>query len=754
MINTSMPLVSIKIASYDHGRFIGKTIQSVLNQSYQNFELIIVDDCSQDESLEIIKSFTDERIRVIVNEKNIGASASSRKAKAFCTGKYFCSLDSDDYFHPNKLATQVAYMESHPEIDLVGTLVQTVDELSSMNPNPATANWFNTPLDLNQPESWIWQNHLCHSSVLIRKHVHDQVWDYESCLRHTNDWSNWIRLLASGAKFYVIPEQLTYYRLHPENTTFKNPERTFWEYAYISAKNLHPYLRRIYRHDLVYQNLEKFFTDDRYPCDVEQRLYFLYLLLGDVVPDFEQIWKQRYSINMEEMWSSSKANELKLIEELRLQLAASKSYLDTLKEELRLAENKIFKWARLRNVWNYEEFSLNKLSKIAYILLQSCIPDIVKWWFRPVSRPFLRCWRAPQTLTNLSRRPYTARIAPLSRQPKRILHVIANFMAGGSSQLVVDIMERLGEEYGQQVLTAHNPCPRAYKGVPVHEYRGEQEIRAFIGKFSPDLVHIHYWGEGSWTWYDKVFRVIEQTACKVIENVNTPVAPYRNQNVQRYVYVSEHVKKNFGHLGEPAEVIYPGTDINFYALNEPDKTAAGLCLGMVYRLEPDKLNEQAIDAFIEVVRQRPNVNILIVGDGKLLQGYRRKVADHGIEKAFSFVGAKPYVELPSLYSQMNIFVAPVWKESFGQVSCFAMSMGIPVVGYKVGGLPEIVGDDDLLVTPGDSKALAALIISLLDNPGRRKAIGQRNRERAHALFSVDRMVEKYAALYRELITER
>lgn len=749
MINTSTPLVSIKIASYNHGRFIGKTIQSVLDQSYQNFELIIVDDCSQDESLEIIKSFSDERIRVIVNEKNIGTSASSRKAKAFCTGKYFCSLDSDDYFHPHKLATQVAYMESHPNIDLVATFVQEVDELGNIDLNPVTANWFNASLDFNKPESWIWQNHICHSSVLIRKDIHDQVWDYESGLRHTNDWNNWIRLLARGARFHVIPEPLTYYRRHLENTTFQNPERTLWEYAYISVKTLHPYLRKIRRHDLLYKNLEKFFIDERYPSDFDQKLYLLHLLLSDdKAQDFEQVWKQRHSINLKERWDSSRTDELKVIEELRSQLAASETHINILKEELRLAENKIFKWARLRNIWNDEKFSLNKLAKIAYILFQSFTPDVVKWFFWPIYRPFLQHLRTLRKPT--SPYPYKTHIAPLSRQPKRILHVIANFMAGGSSQLVVDIMERLGQEYGQQVLTAHNPFPCAYKDVPIHEYRGEQEIKAFIRKFKPDLVHVHYWGETNWSWYDKVFRVVERAGCKVIENVNTPVAPYRSSNVQRYVYVSEYVRKNFGRTGDSSEVIYPGTDTAFYSKNGQDSTE-GYCLGMVYRLEPDKLSEQSIDVFIEVVKQKPGVTVLIVGDGKLLPQYRKKVACHGIEKAFSFVGAKPYTELPSLYSRMNIFVAPVWKESFGQVSCFAMSMGIPVVGYKVGGLQEIVGDEDLLVTPGDSKALAALIISLLDDAEKRKAIGERNLQRMHGLFSVDCMVEKYAALYSELM---
>lgn len=746
----SHPLVSIKIASYNHGQFIGKAIQSVLDQSYTNFELVIIDDCSTDHSLDVIESFHDSRIQLIVNDKNIGAAASSSRAKSFCKGKYFCSLDSDDYFHPDKLSRQVSYLEGNPQVDLLATHVQEVDIHDRPDMNPLSANWFNTHNDLNTPDYWIWQNRICHSSVMIKKTIHDQFWDYQSGLLYTNDWNNWIRMLSAGIRIGVVPEKLTYYRRHPGNTTFKNPERSLWEYAYISAQTLHPYLKSTNRNDLLYGNLERFFIDDRYPSDLTQRLYLLRLLLTNYHPNFEQLWKQRNIPDLTTICKVSEMDELKIIEELRLQLAASHSRLNSLNEELRLAENKTYKLARLQNVWNYEKLSLNKLSKLAYILLQSFLPDVAKWIVEPPYKAVLRYLRRKTAPTLVA--PYIAHIpSPLSQHP-RILHVIANFMMGGSSQLVVDIMERLGDEYSQQVLTAHIPSPCAYEGVPIHEYQGEQEIKAFITKFDPDLVHIHYWGGENWVWYDKVFRVAEQAGYKVIENVNTPVVPYRSTHIQRYVYVSEFVRKNFGRLGESSDVIYPGTDANFYASIGPNEIPKCACIGMVYRLESDKLNEQSIDVFIEVVKQRPMVRVLIIGDGRLLPIFKNKVADHAMEEAFSFTGARSYAELPTLYSQMDIFVAPVWNESFGQVSCFAMSMGIPVVGYKVGGLHEIVGDDDLLVPPEDSKALASLIISLLDDPSKREVIGQRNQQRVQELFSVDRMIEKYAGLYTDLIT--
>ena len=110
-----------------------------------------------------------------------------------------------------------------------------------------------------------------------------------------------------------------------------------------------------------------------------------------------------------------------------------------------------------------------------------------------------------------------------------------------------------------------------------------------------------------------------------------------------------------------------------------------------------------------------------------------------------------YEELPRLYAELAVFVAPVWQESFGQVTPFAMHMGIPVAGYDVGALPEVLGSHDLLAPPGDSGALANIIVDLLDDPAKRHAVGRFNRTRAAALFSVELMASRYRTLYEDVL---
>jgi glycosyltransferase involved in cell wall biosynthesis len=359
--------------------------------------------------------------------------------------------------------------------------------------------------------------------------------------------------------------------------------------------------------------------------------------------------------------------------------------------------------------------------------------------------------------------PYKATIRrPVERNRERILHVIANFQTGGSAQLVVDLFEHLGHRFEQEVLTRDAPKPARYAGIPVyHEpHLNEDLVRFHLRRFRPHLLHVHFvahlrdeWGEADWRWYHQVFKVSEQDQYRVVENVNIPTEPYISRAVDRYVYVSEFVRNKFAQSDAPNITIYPGSDLTFFKRQNVSEVPDDY-IGMVYRLQPDKLNENSIDVFIEVVKRRPQTKVVIVGGGYYMSAYRRKAAEAGVKSAFTFTDYVGYRDLPGYIAQMSIFVAPVHSESFGQVSPFAMGMGIPVAGYNVGALGEILGSDELLAPPGDSIRLAEIIAELLDDRQRRIRIGSHNQQRAQELFSVVTMVGDYGQLYEDLLGEK
>jgi 2-polyprenyl-3-methyl-5-hydroxy-6-metoxy-1,4-benzoquinol methylase/glycosyltransferase involved in cell wall biosynthesis len=353
----------------------------------------------------------------------------------------------------------------------------------------------------------------------------------------------------------------------------------------------------------------------------------------------------------------------------------------------------------------------------------------------------------PHALSHQVIMPQAAAGAPV------VVHALANMMTGGSSRLVVDLLERLGGDYAHKVLTSFVPDPPAYLGLDVTEMRGVPRIRGLDEYFTrcrPALLHLHYWGECDRPWYQSVLTAAERHRVPVLENVNTPVAPLVSPVVRRYVYVSEYVRRTFGRGARDGIVIYPGSDFSLFS-GTPEEAAFRDAVGMVYRLEDDKLGPRAIDPFIAIARLRSATQVYIVGGGSYLNPYRTAVANAGLEGRFHFTGPVAYRSLPQWYQRFGVFVAPVFKESFGQVSPFAMSMGIPVVGYDTGAVAEIIGNPALVAPVGDHEALAAIACRLMADPERRVAEGRRQQERAHRHFALESMIASYRQLYLELV---
>ena len=329
----------------------------------------------------------------------------------------------------------------------------------------------------------------------------------------------------------------------------------------------------------------------------------------------------------------------------------------------------------------------------------------------------------------------------------KIIHAIANLLTGGSSRLVVDLIEHLGHKYDQEIISFRIPTPLAYAGMVQHDFSGnvtEKQIRTFLKEKKAQILHVHYWGD---PWSSKVLDAVESWPGILIENINTPIEPYISDRIDHYVYVSEYAKSFARGANGRFSVIFPGSNLSLFDRKNahiPDDT-----IGMVYRLEPDKLKGDAIRVFIEVVKRRPKTQVMIIGGGTFLDAYQTQVADEGVSANFQFTGFVHYGKLPEYYKKLSVFVAPVWKESFGQVSPFAMGMKIPVVGYRTGALPEILGSEDLLAK--DTDKLVDIIVNLLDNRQRRIEIGENNYSRAHKYYSLETMIAAYDQLYEKEI---
>jgi 2-polyprenyl-3-methyl-5-hydroxy-6-metoxy-1,4-benzoquinol methylase/glycosyltransferase involved in cell wall biosynthesis len=369
----------------------------------------------------------------------------------------------------------------------------------------------------------------------------------------------------------------------------------------------------------------------------------------------------------------------------------------------------------------------------------------------------LRSDEAQSYTTNRTMKPYTVRpatsIDPTALRPK-ILHVIPNVYIGGSTQLIVDIVERLSDRFQHEVMTSAL-CPFGeHDGLIVHHVP-ETSVSVMAELFNrekPSIIHIHYWGLVDDPWYHAAIDAMAGLPALALMNINTPVRPIVKREFRAYIFVSETVRRRFGgEIADPGmtSVIYPGIDLSRFRepYSDPDAENA---IGMVYRLEDDKLRSDAIDLFIEVVRRRPRTKVYIIGGGRLLLPYLEKTVVAGVRNNFRFTGYVPYEELPKWYDRFAVFVAPVWTESFGQVVPFAMRKRAAVAGYAIGALPEILDTADTLGSTLEQTS--EIIVGLLNDPMRIREIGRRNERRATALFDVRHMASRYAEVYDRVLS--
>lgn len=238
------PLVSFHVLSYNYERYIGQTLKSILNQTFQDFEVIVLDDGSVDGSVDVIRSFKDPRIKLHVSETNIGAAPLKIRAIELSQGRYVCHLDSDDWIDYRKTERQLEYFQKNPTADIVGTYVNVVD--AQGNPHPRAAEIeavVNRPHDFTSVDTWIVQNPLVHSSTMVRRSVFDGLGRWITDMPRAGDFEGWTRALRVGYHFGLVTEPLTFYRIH-RNQTCGDPMEFFLEITYLLQKNLMPIVEK------------------------------------------------------------------------------------------------------------------------------------------------------------------------------------------------------------------------------------------------------------------------------------------------------------------------------------------------------------------------------------------------------------------------------------------------------------------------------------------------------------------------------
>jgi glycosyltransferase involved in cell wall biosynthesis len=239
------PLLSFIVLSYNYEHYIGVALESILRQTVQDFEVVVVDDASSDRSCEVVRSFNDPRIRLIVNERNLGGAGAYNVAVNAARGEWLVNLDADDWIAQEKSVRQLKAARQNPQLDIIGTWVNLVDSDGARHPDaPALEPILNQDHALNVVDTWIGTNFLCRSSTMVRRAAHLRIGLDDEGMVAAPDYELWTRALAQECRFHLVKEQLTFMRRHSRAVTGGDPVRSFLEVSFALQKNIVPLLER------------------------------------------------------------------------------------------------------------------------------------------------------------------------------------------------------------------------------------------------------------------------------------------------------------------------------------------------------------------------------------------------------------------------------------------------------------------------------------------------------------------------------
>lgn len=209
-IQTKAPKVTVLMAVYNGERFLSEAVESILAQTFRDFEFLIINDGSTDRTRYILASYNDPRIRIVDNEQNIGLTKSLNRGLALARGEYIARQDADDRSHSSRLEKQVSFMDEHPNVVLLGTQAVTIDESGIRFRNKPMMNKATSALAIR----WqlLFDSAFIHTSVMFRRRViYDLLGGYDENLNKNQDMELWCRV-AGKHEVANLPEILVEYR--------------------------------------------------------------------------------------------------------------------------------------------------------------------------------------------------------------------------------------------------------------------------------------------------------------------------------------------------------------------------------------------------------------------------------------------------------------------------------------------------------------------------------------------------------------
>lgn len=334
--NEKPPRVSVLLPVYNDARYLRASIDSILAQTFSDFELIVVDDGSVDETPHIISKYLDRRVRVIRNECNLGLAPSLNRAIAASRGEYLGRQDADDISLPQRFARQVRFLDSHPLVGVVGSRAVAIDEEGGRLHLMETSC-----SDIEIKWDLLFFCPFVHSSVMIRRSVLKQIGSYtedpEIFRAFVEDYDLWSRInqVALSAN---LPEPLLQYRYRRASASARAKAENERQLDRISRRNICRLLGRSEIAPEIWSALKGFFPDrkpDNADMGVQQLRTAVEILIA-LENAFCSKYVSEYRQSAHRLWQHSRWTRRCLV------LAANKKTDASLRQALIFAAIKLF----------------------------------------------------------------------------------------------------------------------------------------------------------------------------------------------------------------------------------------------------------------------------------------------------------------------------------------------------------------------------------------------------------------------------
>ncbi len=215
------PKVSVIMSVYNNDKYVKIAIDSILHQTYKDYELIIIDDGSTDTTPQIIDTYINHpQVRIIHKQKNEGLQKALNLGISQAKGEYIARLDADDIALPTRLEQQVKYLDQHPEVALLGSCFYTCNDIGQIT-GKITIPLTNKELQEEIPK----HNRFGHSTVMLRKSTLVQLNGYDESFISSEDYDLWLRI-AEVAEMANLEQFLTIYRMHAKQITYIKRQET------------------------------------------------------------------------------------------------------------------------------------------------------------------------------------------------------------------------------------------------------------------------------------------------------------------------------------------------------------------------------------------------------------------------------------------------------------------------------------------------------------------------------------------------